>query len=451
MPLIRSLCRPLTLISVRPAALFGLLAMSTTVLAQGLGSIPSILKPEYFSRDLLLFIEGLNLTDEQAAISEMIFEDYDRDFQLGIDNMQLEVEDVAHNVGELGDDKDAIVQAVLAPIQGWAGKRDILGRQLVENIRIILDAEQQAAWESFNRRLEREKSLPEGKLSGESTNLQHVLRDMSIEPAADSALSVAMLEWEVAVADALHKRADATNQGLNLFEQINANASGEEDIRRRRSELKARIAIRDTTDVAIERMYPLLGPDGAAFQREALKRGYGRIYRKTPAERIFNAALINTTVKENASLLTAVQDLLTSYLDELDMINTALLDLTREWEPDLETSKIDNRIRRLKGDTLIRPQDPTRTIYQERRELGSRYVQLLRDLLGDDLFAELDGATRYLPRPKPTDVGDRNNGGSGIQPSGKTAGSPDYVGKKQSGDNGASKPSGLSGGPRGND
>jgi hypothetical protein len=437
------------LISVRPSALFGLLFMSTSVLAQGLGSIPSILKPEYFSRDLLLFIEGLNLTDEQAAISEMIFEDYDRDFQLGLDAMQLEVEDVAHNVGELGDNKDAIVQAVLAPIQGWAGKRDILGRQLVENIRIILDAEQQAAWGSFNRRLEREKALPEGKLSGESTNLQHVLRDMSIEPVENSPLSVAMLEWELAIADALHTRADATNQGLNLFEQININASGNDDIRRRQKELKARIVLRDTTDVAIERIYPLLGSDGAAFQREALKRGYGRVYRKTPAERIFSAALNNTTVKENASLLTAVQDLLASYHEELRVINTALLDMTREWEPELENSKIENRIRRSKGETLIRPQDPTRTVYQERRELGSRYVQLLRDLLGDDLFAELDGATRFLPRPKPTDVGDQNNGGSSIRPTGRTAGTPDYVGKKRSG--GISKPSGLTGGPRGND
>ena len=450
MSLIRSLCRPLARVTARPAALFGLLAISTPVLAQGLGSIPSILKPEYFSRDLLLFIEGLNLTDEQAAISEMIFEDYDRDFQLGIDNMQLEVENVAHNVGELGDDKDAIVQAVLAPIQGWAGNRDILGRQLVENIRIILDPEQQSAWGSFNRRLEREKLLPEGKLSGESTNLQHVLRDMSIEPTADSPLSVAMVDWEVAVADGLHTRADATNQGLNLFEQINANASGDEDIRRRQRELKARIALRDTTDVAIERIYPLLGPDGVAFQREALKRGYGRVYRKTPAERIFNAALINTTVKENASLLTAVQDLYASYLEELGIINASLLLLTRQWEPKLEQSKIDNRVRRLKGDSLIRPQDPTRTVYQERRELGSSYVQLLRDLLGDELFAELDGAARYLPRPKPTDVGDSNSSGHGINPSGR-ANTPDYgLGKKQGG-GGRPKPSGLSGGPGGND
>jgi hypothetical protein len=210
--------------------------------------------------------------------------------------------------------------------------------------------------------------------------------------------------------------------------------------------------IRDTTDAAIERLTPLLGANGPSFQRDALKRGYGRVYRKTPAERIFQAALNNFTVKENASLLTAVQDLHASYVEELGIINDALLTMTREWEPELEQSKIENRVRRLNGETLVRPQDPTRPVYQERRELGSRYVQLHRDLLGDELFAELDGAARYMPRPRPTDLGDRESrGSSGILPSGRSVDPAEHgLGKKRGGGS-TSKPSGLSGGPRGND
>lgn len=408
------------------------LLVGATASAQGLGSLPSIMKPEYFSRDLLLFIEGLQLTEEQQVIAEMIFEDYEREFQEGLDGMEQQVTDVANNVAELGDDKDAIVKAVLAPIQGWAGQRDVLGLQLVENIRIILDPEQQAAWTAFNRRLDREKRLPDGRLSGENTNIDHVLRDLDLQPSTGTALAEAKLQWELGLHEALVERSDATRQNFSLLQQINSNSSGEDDARKKRQELTARIRVRDITDTAIEEMAALLGDHGKAFRHEALKRGYGRVFRTTPAERIFKAALQNETIRNEANLLAAVENLFAEYLAELDAINTALLELTREWEPQLEESKIQNRIRRLRGETLDRPMDPTRELYQQRRELGTRYVELLRDLLGLELFSELDGASRYLPRPKPGDQGEVKGGGKGIRSAG-TGSSRKQQGKTASG------------------
>ncbi len=417
-------------------------------LAQGLTGIPGLMKPEYFSRDLLLFIEGLSLTEEQQAITEVIFEDYEREFHAGIDTMQVQVEDVAHNVGDLGDDKDAIVAAVLAPIQGWAGQRDILGRQLVENVRVILDAEQQALWTAFNRKLEREKMLPQGELWGESTNLEHILRDLPYEVRPGTPVAAAMAEWEDDLGHALRARADISNQGLNLIQQIQTEASDQSDLARRRKELDLRIDIRDINDNAIETITPLLAADGPRFRRKALQFGYARIFRVTPEERLFNAALENPTVRENASLLAAVQDLHAAFMEELDDINRTLLKTARAWQPELEASKIDNRQRRLNGQTLLRPDDPTRKLYQERREITARYVQLLRDLLGDDLFSKLDGAARFMPRQRPTapDAGrEAGDDRGGISTSGSVGPGPDYgLGKKAGG--GISKPSGLTGG-----
>ena len=400
-------------------SLLAALSIGIAATAQGLGSLPAIMKPEYFSRDLLLFIEGLNLTEEQQLIAEMIFDDYEREFQEGLDGMENQVTDVANNVGELGDDKDAIVKAVLAPIQGWAGQRDVLGLQLVENIRIILDPQQQSAWTAFNRRLDREKRLPEGRLSGENTNIDHVLRDLDLQPAAGTSLAEANLQWELALHEALVERAEATRQNFNLLEQINNGTTDEGDVQKRRQELATRIRVRDITDAAIEEIAGLLGAHGDAFRREALKRGYARAYRQRPAERIFKAAMQNETVRADADLLAAVENLFAEYRAELDAINTAILDLTRKWEPELEEAKIQNRLRRLRGETLDRPTDPTRELYQQRRELGTRYVELLRDLLGLELFSELDGASRYMPRPKPGDPNAIKGGPGGIRAAGK--------------------------------
>jgi hypothetical protein len=412
--------------------LFAALFIAVAATAQGLGSLPSIMKPEYFSRDLLLFIEGLNLTEEQQLIAEMIFEDYEFEFQEGLDGMEAQVTDVANNVAELGDDRDAIVKAVLAPIQGWAGQRDVLGLQLVENIRTILDSDQQAAWTAFNRRLDREKRLPDGRLSGESTNIDHVMRDLDIQPASGTALAEAKLRWELALHDALVERADATRRNFNLLEQINNTNAGADDAKKKKQELVARIKVRDITDAAIAEMAALHATHGEAFRHEALKRGYGRLFRTTPVERIFKAALQNETIRNDADLLAAVQNLFEEYTGELGVINTALLDLTRRWEPELEEAKIQNRIRRLNGETLVRPTDPTRELYQQRRELGARYVELLRDLLGLELFSELDGAARYMPRPKPGDQDAVKGGPGGIRAAGK-ASSPKQQGKTASG------------------
>jgi hypothetical protein len=439
-----------TALSLLAAICFGIAAT-----AQGLGSLPSIMKPEYFSRDLLLFIEGLHLTEEQQVIAEMIFDDYEREFQEGLDNMEAEVTNVANTVGDLGDDKDAIVKAVLAPIQGWAGQRDVLGIQLVENIRIILDEEQQAAWTRFNRRLDREKRLPDGRLSGENTNIDHVMRDLDLQPAPATALAEAKLRWELTLHDALIVRANATRQNFNLLEQINNNSG--DDSRDRAKELAARIQVRDITDAAIEELAVLYAANGGAFRREALKRGYGRVYRTTPAERLFRAALQSEQVKSDPALTAAVEDLFASYIEELGAINSALLDLTRNWEPELEEAKILNRARRLAGEALDRPQDPTRDLYQQRRELGTRYVELLRDLLGLEIFSELEGASRYLPRPKPGSNNPNAKASGGIRASGK-ASSPKERGQtasgKLTGPNktfGNARPRAPLGGPKGHD
>lgn len=440
-----------TALSLLAALCFGLAAT-----AQGLGSLPSIMKPEYFSRDLLLFIEGLQLTQEQQIIAEMIFEDYEREFQDGLDNMEAEVTAVANTVGELGDDKDAIVKAILAPIQGWAGQRDVLGIRLVENIRIILDQDQQAAWSAFNRRLDREKRLSDSRLSGENTNIDHVMRDLDLQPTAGTQLAEAKLNWELALHDALVVRAAATRQNFNLLEQINK-SSGADDSRQKTKELAARIQIRDITDAAIEELAVLYGANGAAFRREALKRGYGRVYRTTPAERLFKAAIESEQVQTDLALLAAVEDLFGAYHGELDEINSKLLDMTRTWEPELEAAKIENRVRRLAGEALNRPQDPTRELYQQRRELGTQYVELLRDLLGLEIFSELEGASRYLPRPKPGSDNGAGKPSGGIRATGK-ASSPKERGEtasgKLTGPNktfGNARPRGPLGGPKGRD
>ncbi len=415
--------------------------MAPIAMGQGITSLPSIMKPEYFSRDLLLFIEGLDLTDEQQVISEIIFEDYERDFNTGLKDMEASVELVAETIDTANSDQDTIVEAVLAPIQEWSIKRDVLGRELVENIKVILDPDQQRAWTAFYRRLQREKLLPQGILSGESTNLQHVLRDMSLEPTPGSELEVGMMEWEVELDQRLTERFEAFAGGFDLIEKIKNQSGGLGNIQNEQRQLKSRVALRDAIDISIERIAPLMGEQAGSFRKEALKRGYGRIYRRTPVERLFDAANKTECVTNDPQLASSVQEIRADYLDELAAQNAKLLATTREWEPDREANRIENKVRRINGDPLVRLDDPTRPMYQTRSEMGRKHADMLRDLLGQECFGTIDGAARFMPRPTAPRTDPNANGGVGGIRSSGTSSQPDkrIKDKRQ----GPARPSGL--------
>ncbi|MCH2142891.1 MAG: hypothetical protein MK077_07845 [Phycisphaerales bacterium] len=417
------------------------LAMTSSVFGQGISSLPSIMKPEYFSRDLLLFIEGLDLTDEQQVISEIIFEDYERDFNAGLEDMEDAVTVVAETIDTANSDQDTIVEAVLAPIQDWSIRRDVLGRELVENIRVILDPDQQRAWTAFYRRLQREKLLPQGILSGESTNIHHVLRDLSLEPQPGSQLETAVQEWEVVLDTRLTERFEAHAGGFDLIEKIKSQSGGLTNIEDERRQLKSRIAVRDSIDESIEQLSPLMGDNAGRFRKEALKRGYGRIYRRTPVERLFDAALNTACVQDSPEIATSAAEIQADYLLALAAMNEELLVTTRDWEPRRERNRIENKNRRIKGEALVRLDDPTREMYQQRGELGRKYADILRDLLGQECFGTIDGAARFMPRPTGPPRGDRTEGpGGGIRASGTVQKPDKRIKDKQTP---PSRPSGL--------
>jgi hypothetical protein len=53
---------------------------------------------------------------------------------------------------------------------------------------------------------------------------------------------------------------------------------------------------------------------------------------------------------------------------------------------------------RREGGTPQKLEDSTRPLYKEREELGKLYIEMLRALLSDKDFLELDGARRWIPR-----------------------------------------------------
>ena len=98
--------------------------------------------------------------------------------------------------------------------------------------------------------------------------------------------------------------------------------------------------------------------------------------------------------KANQATYDAIWSLYAEFLGKLGAINNELYRTTRTSEPELELARLENSLRRARGEEIIRPVDPVKGLQQKKRELEREYIDKLRALLGDQNFADLNGARR---------------------------------------------------------
>jgi hypothetical protein len=423
--------KPLKTILFATAALISTFWMPSTASAQ-MEYMAEAMQPAYFSRDLVVFAEGLNLDETQEVIVEAMFDSYTDDFEYGWAATQERLNKVAEEMKEQtpSSSKDTL-EPVLNALGDWLIQKRQLDQGLLENIQAILVPEQRALWPSFSQRLYREKHMSRGRLSGESVDLFLIMRDCNLSPVAESTISDSLDEYALALDIAMRNR-DSILRGnpKKLFDNIlsgndKRDASLSDDL------IKARIEVRDLNDRYTEIVCSQLSPiDSEDFRARSLKRGYTRIYRRTPAQRLFQQAAENPAYATEVT--TQIRALELSYNQELSAINFQLLGLTRKHEPEAQLHREQAGQIRKAGGTPSALEDPTRAIYKKREALGKEYIEMLRALLSADQFLELDGSRRWVPRSEqpaspPSSRGAGGNSelslsGGKVNPSGKSKG-----------------------------
>jgi hypothetical protein len=387
----------------------------TSIASAQMEYVTEAMQPAYFSRDLVIFAEGLNLDDTQEVIVEAMFDAYEDDFQLGWATTQERLNTVAEEM----KDKPPLtsidtLEPVLNTLGDWLIEKRQLDQGLLENVQAILVSEQRVLWPIFARRLYREKHMNRGRLSGESVDLFVISRDCDLSPVAESSISDTLDEYAVALDIAMRKR-DAILRGNpnKLFENI-LSGNDKRDPKHMEDLIKARIETRDINDRYTEIISSELAPvDSENFRTRSLKRGYARIYRRTPAQRIFRQAAENPSYSpEISAQIYALEGV---YLQKLASINFELLELTRKHEPAVQLHREQAGQIRKNGGTSQKLDDPTREIFKKREILGEEYIAMLRALLSAEQFLELDGSRRWIPREEQktlpnTAVGTGQNG-----------------------------------------
>ncbi|MEE2912188.1 MAG: hypothetical protein VX436_00110, partial [Planctomycetota bacterium] len=387
--------------SIRSLLLIGSVAIASWCTATATAQMEYMaeaMRPEYMARDLVVFAEGLNLDDTQEVIVEAMFDTYEDDFQNGWATTQDRLNRIADEIkANPPTSSKETLEPVLNALGDWLEEKRALDEGLLDNVRAILVEEQRQLWQGFNQRLYREKHTSRGRLSGEAVDLFQIVRDTDLSQVAENAISENLDEYALAMDIAIRNR-DKILRGnpKKLFDNILSGNTKQDDSVIDEL-IKARVEVRDLNDRYIEILSSgLAGEDSENFRLRSLKRGYPRIYRRTPAQRIFRQAAENEDYAED--LIVQIIQLEVSYLQELLTLNHELLLMTRKHEPEVHRHRqLAGQVRR-DGGTPEKLEDPTRDIYKSREELGKRYIDMLRSLLSPEEFLELDGSRRWIPR-----------------------------------------------------
>ena len=384
------------LATLLPAALCSAAMLVTTPAQAQLGQAAGIAEsttPEYFRRDLQIFVEGLDLDDDQRLMLEGLFEDYVADFDAGFANVQKRIEDLRPTLQSA--DKDEVIKLVFQPFIDWFGERDRLGAGFLENVRTILSDEQRAGWSQFERRLRREKTLGQGTLAGEKLDLFDIVRDMRLDAETADRIQPAMDAYGLALDQALRARNAALRDGKITMVQSIQEQQHAASLQTLQQQIDLRVRVRDVNLESIESIAAALPvPENGVFRSTALTKAFPRIFRPTPAERILDAALKLDGLDE--SVEGDIFGLQQAYLAELDPLNATLLRMTREHDPRAEIMRAEAFAARMAGERPARIEDPTRSHFQHRDEVGGTYVTLVQDMLSSEQFATLPGAARWI-------------------------------------------------------
>jgi hypothetical protein len=349
---------------------------------------------DYLHRDMPIVAQVLELDDNQRVILDNLFEDYVEAFESGWEQTQSKITNMLDNGQNIT--RENALDIVLRPFEDWAVEKRQMKQQFESSIRSILNERQLELWPQFERRIVREKTLHHGRLSGESVNLISIVRDLRMDERSRLNVEPVLEEYAIDLHDALRRRNEASQRLQNeMFQVIRAGQDLTAQADAHRAVIQFHVAVRDVNDRYRDRLASSLPHEiGKELRTTALERGYPRVYRELPALRAYRQALELEELDEETR--EAVQDLYTIFEAEMDVLNSRLLVALREFEPRQLRNEVDVYMSRQAGEPISRVEDPTRRDIRHRDERATYYLSLLRDLLGEEQFAQLPAGRRLV-------------------------------------------------------
>ena len=270
----------------------------------------------------------------------------------------------------------------------WLRKRASLEAEFTESLQVILSEEQLTLWDPFRRQVRRDRALPRGVLSGESLDVNTVVREFEASEAAAEAL----LAWEIELDKNLIDR-DNTMMEIDL-DALVATLDNDDKAARdaARTESKVRRDVRDANLEAIDSIGSLLGEQGDEFRLAAWKKAFPRVYRQTSFERALDA--VRKIEGIDPLVLETVDRLETDFLAQLAELHEEARDATLKQELEQFEERFNQMRDRMNGERQRSDRDPTELdeIRERLRELEADSRETLEGMLTPEEIAQLPRA-----------------------------------------------------------
>ena len=270
----------------------------------------------------------------------------------------------------------------------WLRNRASLEAEFTESLQVILSEEQLTLWDPFRRQVRRDRALPRGVLSGESLDVNTVVREFDASEAAAEAL----LAWEIELDKTLIDR-DNTMMEIDL-DALVATLENDDKAARdaARSESKVRRDVRDANLEAIDSIAALLGEQGDEFRLTAWKKAFPRVYRQTSFERALDA--VRKIEGIDPLVLETVDRLEADFLTQLAELHEEAREATLKQELAQFEERFNQMRDRINGERQRSDRDPTELdeIRERLRELEADSRETLEDMLTPEEIAQLPRA-----------------------------------------------------------
>jgi hypothetical protein len=250
--------------------ILALLASAATTLATSMTSwgifSEADFRPQIVENDLRVIVAALKLPDEETRMVRDLHTAHIgrvRDEGAAVKSACL---DLIERTQMLGDGTN--LKEVLEKRDAWQKRREALDKEFLDELRLILSAEQEARWSIVERELRRMRAMPDGRMLGESIDAVVFVTDDATDPTPEIA---DILERYARDIDAALRTRDATVEDAKSKNLESLVASDPAECARLFERIRAdRIRVRDLNRKAIEDVAARLDPEAGARLRKRL-------------------------------------------------------------------------------------------------------------------------------------------------------------------------------------
>lgn len=240
-----------------------------------------IFSTDFMPRDMSLFVDFLELEDWQKPVLEALLGDYQSEYRAGEQGLRDKLTAMKDQIAGAGE--NGALTVLMKPIEEWKAEKEAMKQRFLDDVKGQLSDAQLERWPRLERALRREKQLPQGRLSGEKTDLIIVMRQIDVPLDNRLEAKDAIAAYETALDVALMERMkqqEASQPRIRKALTDNDPGSGLAELERI---VAARIAVRNVTDAHIDALATAFGAEwGTKFRERAMRDAYPLACR-TPA------------------------------------------------------------------------------------------------------------------------------------------------------------------------